>query len=56
MNGDTTRTTWHPQIQIDGNWCYINDESTLSRLVETDSASKATLLAIRFLHGFEVSV
>ena len=43
----TTRRTFHPQVKFQGKWCYLPDDSTLSKLVEAPDAMTATELAIK---------
>lgn len=45
------RSTWHPQIKVDNQWCYLPDDSTPSKLVEAIDEETATELAIHALRA-----
>lgn len=41
-----TFSVWHPQVKLDGKWCFLLDESTRTKLVESKDEVDATILAI----------
>ncbi|WP_438350425.1 hypothetical protein ACP8HI_07155 [Paenibacillus sp. FA6] len=46
----STLKVLHPQIKVDGNWCYIKDESTQTKLAEANDeihAYKQAVVALR---------
>jgi len=49
----TTFSRWHPQVKVDGKWCYLPDEATRTKLREADSESDATLMALVALRDLD---
>lgn len=41
-----TFSVWHPQIKVDGHWCFLPDTDTRSGLVEASDEISAASYAI----------
>lgn len=49
LNRETNklRSVWHPQVKVDGQWCYLPDDSTPTTLMEAPDEMTAVELAIK---------
>lgn len=48
-----TFKAWHPQIKVEGKWCFLSDENSRTKLLEADDEIAALEMAIKAYREIE---